>query len=537
MFVVTAIGIGVLASFELVPPAAANVTIASLVVGAAGILAIWCTTVKRFPIWLRIAPLLVLILGTGLLSAMVRVTGFTGDLIPTFAWYWSSKPDAVLQSGAPAGKQVAEIAASEAAQYNQFLGPHRRGTLPGIRLKTDWDANPPRLLWRQPIGAGWSAFAVAGRYAFTQEQRGQQELVTCYETATGRLIWSHADELRYNSVVAGDGPRATPTVHSGRVHAIGATGRLSCLDAATGEPVWQRDFQQEFQARIPEYGYSASPLVVADRLITVPGGPDGFAVVAFDLATGEIRWRSGKRPSSYASPTVATLAGEQHVLIVHEDALIAYDPVDGAQLWNHLWPGENYGDANVSQPVVIGDDRVLLSKAYGVGCRLLQVEHRPGAAQPWRIHTLWQNHHLKTKFTNVVVRDDYAYGLDEGILVCLDLADGSRRWKRGRYGHGQIMLVGPHLLIQAESGEVVLVEATPAAHCEVARLNALDSKTWNNPALQGPHLLLRNDREAVCFEISLAASGAIAGVASAANRQPPISEPETRAAERTGARR
>ena len=434
-------------------------------------------------------------------TALFRVKGFSGDLVPLLEWRWSGQAAESLTGNAPI------TLGAFSKDYPQFLGPHRNGTVRGIKLARDWSERPPQLLWRQPIGAGWSAFAVVGSSAITQEQRGEYEMVVCYDLHSGREQWTHSDHDRYEATPAGVGPRATPTIVGDRVYTLGATGILNCLDLATGARIWSEDILYDNNAELASWGMSGSPLVLDDLVVVSAGGGEGKSLVAYHKDTGERVWRGGNSPAGYSSPLITTLAGVPQILIFNYGSVVAHDPNDGGVLWQHPWPS---GTECVSQPLPLPDDHVFVSSAYGIGCKLFQIAR--DRANQLEATLLWETPRLKAKFTNVVHRDGYIYGLDDGVLVCLDLADGQRRWKRGRYGHGQIILVdGPDgnrsesglLLVTTESGDVLLVEVNPNESKELSRFPALASKTWNNPALAGQYLLVRNDREAACYELPL----------------------------------
>lgn len=437
-----------------------------------------------------------------LLSTMLfRVKGFSGDLVPLLEWRWGERAGESLTGRVPTTPGVFS------KDYPQFLGPDRNGMVQGIKLARDWSERPPQLLWRQPIGAGWSAFAVVGSLAITQEQRGEYEMVVCYDLMSGREQWTHSDHDRYEATPAGVGPRATPTIVEDRVYTLGATGILNCLDLGTGERIWSEDILYDNDAELASWGISGSPLVLADLVVVSAGGQEGKSLVAYHKDTGERVWSGGSSPAGYSSPLITTLAGAPQILIFNYGSVVAHDPSDGQVLWQHPWPNTT---ECIAQPVPLPGDRLFVSSGYGIGCKLFQIAR--DADNQLTAALVWETPRLKAKFTNVVHRDGYIYGLDDGVLVCLDLADGQRKWKRGRYGHGQIILVNDPdgvknqsglLLVSAESGDVLLVEVNPNESKELARFPALASKTWNNPALAGQYLLVRNDREAACYELPL----------------------------------
>ena len=490
------------------------------------LLAIWLVFFSRLP-WSRrrwaIGAVLAIVAIT---AATTRIRGVTGDLVPILEWRWSSRlppplPEQPLRetprsnpdvpnpapkppvpespsSIAPAAAAPIDAPASirGAGDYPQFLGADRNGTVTGIRLADDWNAKPPRLLWRRPIGAGWSGFAVAGGVAVTQEQRGSREMVVAYDLATGVPKWSIGDEAHYESTVAGEGPRATPTISRGRVFTLGSTGLLNSLDLETGRRIWRRDIGADNQSPQPDFGRSSSPLVVDDLIVVSVGGPDGRSLVAYSRDSGEPVWHAGDDLASYSSPIVATLGGVRQIVVLNQSSIAGHDPATGRVLWNHPWPRTM---PSVAAPLVLSDTRVLLSVGYGIGSRLLEIS-RDGDAVTQSL--VWESTRLKAKFTNPVLHDGFVYGLDDGVLVCLDPANGERRWKGGRYGHGQTILVGNRLLVQTEDGEIVLVDPRADAHHELARFRVFDQKTWNPPALAGRFLLVRTDTEAACYELA-----------------------------------
>jgi outer membrane protein assembly factor BamB len=452
---------------------------------------------------------------------------YNGDLgVYRWQWRFAAAADKSLDSLKPAG--MAANWRTTPRDYPRFLGTGYWAEVKGAQLETDWHSHPPQELWRREIGAGWSAFAIAGDYAVTQEQRGKNELVTCYKLQTGEPVWSHADKARFDPAdvagsLGGVGPRATPTIHGDRIYSQGGTGIVNCLDARTGKVIWSHDTTREFGATVTLWGKSGSPLVEGEMVIISVGAPSGAwegtesaedpsynaSLVAFDAATGEIRWSAGARQAAYASPVAATLAGERQIVVVNQSWVTAHRARDGKILWEIPWSKETDTDASCSQPVPLEGDRLFLSKGYGVGASLLSIHRESG--EKFSVVPQWDppiKNVMKTKLCNVVVRDGFVYGLDDVLLQCIELETGTVQWKKRRhpaFGHGQIMLIGKVILVQSESGELALVEANPNEYRELARMQALDDAniTWNNPAFAPPYLVVRNAREAACYRLPI----------------------------------
>ena len=474
------------------------------------VLLVWFLLFSGYRARWRLFTLATLVAAVVVASSLFKVDHLSGDLIPVFTYRWERPTDELLQVPESfASREDADLTTTTENDFPQFLGPNRDGTVGGITLSRDWTQHKPRELWRRPIGAGWSSFAAVNGFAVTQEQRGDQEMVTCYEVETGEPVWAQSITARHATLAGGAGPRGTPTIHKGRVYTLGATGTVLCLDGTNGEVLWSDDLLKRYGVR-PEddekgvaWGRSSSPLIVDDLLIVAAGGPAGGpckSLAAFHKDTGELAWEAGDRQVSYASPILATLGETLQILSVNEDNISAHVSATGEILWSYDWPGSTTADPNVSQPVVLGTDRVLLSKGYGGGAMLLRVQRATDGQ--FQVDEVWRTRRsLRTKFTNAVVHEGYIYGLSDGILECVDVETGTRQWKKGRYGHGQLLGVGPLLLVQAESGDVAMVEATPTELRELGRFTAFEEKTWNNLCLYGRLLLVRNAEEAACYEL------------------------------------
>jgi outer membrane protein assembly factor BamB len=475
------------------------------------LLLVWFMFLSRFRWRTRFLWLGILVLAGFGFSKLVRYDGaVNGSGLPRFTWVWTPKSGGKIAKSVmimtPPGTSGAQMTA--AIDYPGFLGSDRVGTVEGIQLEPDWSEHPPQVLWRQAVGLGWSSFAVKGARAVTQEQRGENELVVCYELATGQTLWTHTNHVRFIDKIGGDGPRATPTIAGERVFALGGTGILDCLGLTDGKLVWSRDTLKENHASNLVFGQSSSPLLL-DKLVIVSGGQtNGPMLLAYQRDNGSPAWTAGTDEASYSSPTIATLGGQRLVLSLNAGSLTAHDLADGHIQGQYKWNG--WGP-RCAQPVVLEGDRVLLTAGFGVGSVLLQIKADAGGKLS--ATEIWKNLKLKTQFSSVVVRDGFGYGLDEGVLACIDLTTGERKWKDGHYGYGQLALARDLLVVQTEPGLVVLVEAKPAAFHELGRVKALNSKTWNTPALAGDFLLVRNYQEAICFKLATRPSVAkIAGV-------------------------
>jgi outer membrane protein assembly factor BamB len=389
------------------------------------------------------------------------------------------------------------VSATAATWWPDFRGPLRDGVYAGATaVRLPWSGDGPRQLWKQPIGEGYASFVTAPGRAFTIEQRRGQEVVAAYDIETGHELWAHAWDALFSERMGGDGPRATPAWHGGRVYALGAAGELRCLDDRDGSLVWRHDILRENDAPNLQWGMSASPLVVDDLVIVLPGGPRGRSVVAYHKDTGKLVWSALDDPQAYTAPMVMTRLGVRQLVVVSAQRMMGLALADGALLWEYPWVTD-FG-INASQPLPVGDAQLFISSGYGHGAALVELSR---SGDRWQVRTVWQNTRLKTQFTSPVLHEGYVYGLDQSILACIDVATGELKWKGGRYGFGQIVLADRHVVVLTERGEIALVRATPDSHQEVGLVPAIEGKTWNHPAIADGRLLVRNAREMAAFDL------------------------------------
>jgi outer membrane protein assembly factor BamB len=491
----------------------------------------WALATRRLPNRVRHATMAATILIACGAWLLLRQDGINGDHNATFGWRWSpsaeerllaqqatdpttstSAPAPATTAPAPTNTQptptpVTTEAAKPATpvvearvEWPGFRGATRDGVVRGVKIKTDWSASPPVQLWRRPVGPGWSSFAVNGDLVYTQEQRGDNEVVACYRESTGQPVWTHSDKARFFESNAGAGPRGTPTISNGRVYTFGATGILNVLDARNGSLIWTRNVAAETNTKTPFWGFSSSPLVVGDLVIAAAAGQ----LVAYETASGNRRWIGPAGGGSYSSPHLVTINGVAQVMLTSDGRLTSVALADGKQLWQHEWAANS-----IVQPAVTSDGNVLIT-SQEAGIRRLSLTNNAGA---WAVAERWTSNGLKPYFNDFVVHKGHAFGFDGRILSCVDLNDGQRKWKGGRYGNGQLVLLPDQdlLLVLSEEGELALVQARSDQFTELAKFTAIQGKTWNHPVLVGDILLIRNAEEMAAFRLPLAEGANTAG--------------------------
>jgi outer membrane protein assembly factor BamB len=411
----------------------------------------------------------------------------------------STAPSPAAQASPTASPAASVASAQPVAARNywtNFRGPKRDGRYDEAPISTNWPDKGLPLIWKQPVGVGHSSFVVADGKAYTIEQRRNQEVVAAYDLGTGRELWTQKWKAEYTDDT-GDGPRSTPTWDQGRLYALGATGEFRCLDANTGAVIWSKNILSDNQASNLPWAMAASPLIVDDKVIVLPGGNSGKSVVAYNKMTGAPVWKVLNDTQAYVSPMLVELAGRRQIIVVSSSRVVGLVPENGSLLWSYTWDTDN--GINVSQPIIVDKNRFFISSGYGKGAALVEVK---GTGNTYTATTVWENKNMKNKFNSSVLHNGYIYGLDEGILVCLDVNTGERKWKEGRYGYGQIILAGNYLVVTSDQGGVALVKASPDKYTELARFVAVQGQTWNYPAIADGRLLVRNSNEMAAFDIS-----------------------------------
>jgi outer membrane protein assembly factor BamB len=424
---------------------------------------------------------------------VLRTNGMTGEGHHDLAWRWAKTDEERLL--AQAGNENNENLSENSDKGNNpgwpgFRGANRDGVVHGVMINTDWLASPPVELWRRPVGPGCSSFAVSGNLLYTQEQRGEFETVSCYDLKNGKPVWKHQDRARFWDSHAGAGPRSTPTLAGDRVYTLGATGIMNVLEAGNGTIIWSRDAASDAGIKAPNWGFAGSPLVVNDIVVVALAGK----LAAYDIATGNPKWFGTDGGSGYCSPQLLTLNGVPQVLLMSKAGALSVDPATGKKLWEYNWPLED----RILQPALLENGDLIFAEEYK-NIRRVKVTHED---EEWKIQDLWTSPGLKSVFNDHVIHKGYAYGFDGPFVACVDLKDGKRMWRGGRYQGFTILLAEQNLLlVLTEKGEIALVSASPDKFMELSRFQALKGKTWNHPALAGNILLVRNSLEMGAFRL------------------------------------
>ncbi len=455
---------------------------------------VWAVVTQRFSNSVRRVTMILTILVACGVWTVLRVDGITGDEGANFSWRWTQTSEEELLSQT-SNELMSELPVLSAAveKYNWpgFRGALRNGIVSNVQINDDWATVPPKELWRRPIGPACSSFAVYGNLFYTQEQRGEDEIVACYNLASGEPVWRHSDKARFYDSHAGAGPRGTPTLSNGNVYAFGATGILNALDAKNGTVLWSRNVASDTNTKDSGWGFSSSPLVIDSVVVIAATGK----LAAYNTITGDLLWLGPDIGDSYSSPHLFFIDGIPQVVMMGQTATVSLNPQNGTQYWEYKWsPG-----TRIVQPALTANGDILLTAGEKKGMCRITVSN---TGDKWDIKEHWSTIRMRPDFNDFVVNKGYAYGYEGPSLACIDLKDGKRMWKKGRYG-GQLILLPDQdlLLVLSEKGKLVLVKALPDTYAELAQLQVIEGRTWNHPVLVADKLLVRNTEEMAAYLI------------------------------------
>jgi outer membrane protein assembly factor BamB len=476
-----------------------------IIIGLAGTALVWCAAaVLTHPLgWKvqRVAVVVALLVAVAMIY-LVRIDGTTAELWPETRWRWSPTPDEIAATARDRkAAPVEAIAPVAPGDWPQFRGTAQESRLVGATVRTNWDKQPPKELWRKPIGPAWGSCIAVGDLLFTQEQRGPNEATICLKAESGDEVWADETPARFDEAISGVGPRGTPTYADGFVYAFGATGSLAKLDARTGKVAWKINAPAVAGSLPPNpfWGYASSPFIANGLVVVFLSGGPGKGTAAFKVADGSLAWVAGDGRHGYCAAHRTTLCGVDQLLMASDIGLEAHDPTTGRVLWSHLWPTR--GNRS-TQPILLGNDELLLPTGYGVGTQRLKVTK---SGDRFGVSVVWESRKFKPYYNDAVFHNGLVFGFDDKAFVCLDPETGQHRWNAGAiFGFGQVLLLANSgmLVVQAESGKVALVEANGDDFVPVATLPAMARKSWNHPVIANGKLFVRNGSELVCFDVA-----------------------------------
>jgi outer membrane protein assembly factor BamB len=404
---------------------------------------------------------------------------------------------------------LAAPAGGGASDWPQLWGPQVTAAVEepvmtgGVKLE---------VLWRRPVGSGFSGIAVAGERGFTGESDGTNDQAIGFDVKTGATLWRTLLGPTYRGHDGSrDGPIATPAIGGGRVFMPGPHGALVAMDAASGRELWRRDLPKELQVKLPFYGFGASPVLVGDRLVLQVGGSEKSGLMAFESASGKLAWSSllaeTKGDSTgYTMAAPVEVGGARQVVALGHDRVFGVRVEDGSLVWSHML-GEP--EEPTRAPLPLANGRLLLPLA--ANAVLLEVAKAGGALQAKEV---WRSPRLKSSLSPNVAQGAFVYGFNGQFLVCLDAASGEARWRQKIYG-GSLIRVGRHLLILGEqSGTLRLVEATPETYRSVAEAAVFNpgAQSSTGPSYADGRIFVRNTEEMVAVSLDGAPARATAEV-------------------------
>lgn len=404
-----------------------------------------------------------------------------------------------------------------AAEWPQWRGPHRDGVSSEVGILKAWPPNGPKMLWRVPLGEGFSAISVSQGRVYTMFSKGDDEFVVCFDATDGREIWHFRSDSTYYEYEGGHGPRSTPTIDGDLLFAISAQGKLYALNAASGQEVWSHDLPRKFGSKMPRWGYSISPLVDGELLLVEIGGKGEKSIVALNKNSGDVIWSSHEDKLGYSSPIAITVDGVRQIIFLTGTNLVSVSPTDGTIYWKYSWQtrGRLGYDVNAATPVFIPPDKVFISTGYGTGAAVLQMrafvsynDDRAATDQikanrgTVRIEEIWKSPIMENKLASSVLYENHLYGFDNSILKCIEANTGEEKWKSRGFGMGTVILADGHLILLSDRGKIGLAEATPAGYIEKASAKVLSGRCWTVPALANGKLYVRNLEEIVCLDMT-----------------------------------
>lgn len=387
------------------------------------------------------------------------------------------------------------LAASSGAQaedWPQWRGPGRDGISKETGLMKVWPQDGPPVLWKRPLGQGFSTFSVVGDRAFTMYQDGAGQYAVCLDAKTGREVWKVRTGSA-NKYGGYPGPRSTPTVDGERVYFLDGSGNLFCLEVASGKEVWSGNALSAFQAKNLQWAVSMSPLVMGDVLIVNVGESSGSSVVALNKMSGKYRWKSLSDKAGYSSPILRDINGSPQLVLFLGTGAAGLSPDDGKLLWRFPW--KTSYDVHAATPIV-DRNRVFITSGYGVGAAMFEIQPGNNPRQVWR------SKEMKSHFGTPVLVGGHLYGFDMSVFRCLNFETGQSTWKEGGLGKGSLMVADGMAYVLGGNARMLLGRLTPSRFEKVSEFRApLSGRCWTMPVVSNGRLFLRNEQDMVCYDV------------------------------------
>jgi outer membrane protein assembly factor BamB len=404
-------------------------------------------------------------------------------------------------AAAPARQASRVDAGDQDGGWLQWGGPRRDFTVEAGELADSWPRGGPRELWRRDLGPGYSSILADGDRLYTMYRDRDREVVVALAAADGETIWEHEYDAPPGRLDRqyGGGPHGTPLVVGDRIFTTGALGDLRALDKRDGRLLWSQQLWDGLGGTFRPRGYSASPVAYGEDVI-VPVGGRGQALIAFDQASGAVRWRGGDLDNAQASPILIEVDGETQLVAFMVDFVAGFDPANGQLLWRHLHRTD-YG-LNISTPVWGPGNLLFVSSAYNGGSRALRLRLDDAVT---RVEELWATNQMRVHFGTAVAVGDLmiAASGDFGpsFVTAVDLRDGTIRWRDRSFAKASFVRAGGKLVLLDEDGDLGLVRVAPTGLEVLARASVFDSLSWTPPTLVGTTVYLRNHEQAAAFDL------------------------------------
>lgn len=390
-----------------------------------------------------------------------------------------------------------------AADWPQFLGPHRNGLSSETGLLKVWPASGPKEVWRVKGGVGMSGLAIRQDRLVTLVQKDGRQFALALSPQTGKKLWETGIGPAYSNRM-GDGPRATPAIAGDMLYVFTGEGALLGLKTSDGKQIWRREVVSELKGEPAEYGMACSPLVTADLVIVTAGVP-GAAVAAYRQATGELAWKTGDDTAGYSSPALLNVGGKAQIVAFTGKAAVGLSPATGTELWRY--PFETDFDCNIATPLEF-QGQVFISSGENHGSALLSLKP---AGEGFEVKETWTSFGpssvMRNEWQTSLLMDGVIYGMDNvggagpvTNLNCVDMTTGKRLWQQPRFGKGNMIAADGKLWMAMQSGELVVAVANRSKYEELGRTKVAGT-TRTAPALAGGLLYLRDNSDIICLDV------------------------------------